>query len=222
MSDSDAPDLRADLARAAQSADVVERTLEVVALIEVAAAPLGIHPVVVGGMAVDFWVESEAFLTYDIDVVMEVPAELDAKLAELGFVRAQDGRHWELPGTEVFFEAPSANLDPDVVVAEVELPSGRTAKVLSRVDVLIDRLAEFQAMGHQIIGQQALMLLSGISDDEAQDLDARASSHRVGTVLQTMRDLANDLAAGREPPESDELHNIASAALKAEYSPEKP
>ena len=135
-------------------------------------------------------------------------------------MRAPDGRHWELPGTEVFFEAPSANLDPDVVVAEVELPSGRTAKVLSRIDVLLDRLAEFQAMGHQIIGQQALMLLSGISDDEAQDLDARASSHRVGTILQAMRDLANDLAAGREPPESDELHDIANAALKAEYSPE--
>ena len=45
MSDSDtpiAPDLRADLARAAQTTDVVERTLEVVALIEAVAAPLGI------------------------------------------------------------------------------------------------------------------------------------------------------------------------------------
>jgi hypothetical protein len=225
MSDSNAPEapnLRSDLARAAQTTDVVERTLEVVALIEAVAAPLGIHPVVVGGMAVYFWVESEAFLTYDIDVVMEVPAELDTKLAELGFVRAPDSRHWELPGTEVFFEAPSANLDPDVVVAEVELPSGRTAKVLSRVDVLIDRLAEFQAMGHQIIGQQVLMLLSGISDEEAQDLDARASSHRVRTILKAMRDLADDLAAGREPPESDELHDIARTALKAEYSQGKP
>jgi hypothetical protein len=184
MSDSDAPaapDLRADLARTAQTTDVVERTLEVVALIEAVAAPLGIHPVVVGGMAVYFWVESEAFLTYDIDVVMEVPAELDAKLAELGFVRAPDGRHWELPGTEVFFEAPSANLDPDVVVAEVELPSGRRLKA-----------------------------------------STRASNHRVGTILKAMRDLADDLAAGRGPPESDELHDIANAALKAEYSRGKP
>lgn len=57
MSDNDAPetpDLRSDLARAAQTTDVVERTLEVVALIEAVAAPLGIHPVVVGGMAVYF------------------------------------------------------------------------------------------------------------------------------------------------------------------------
>lgn len=69
-------------------------------------------------------------------------------------------------------------------------------------------------MGHQIIGQQVLMLLSGIPDDEAQDLDARASSHRVGTILKAMRDLADDLAAGREPPESDELHDIANAAAR--------
>jgi hypothetical protein len=33
-----------------------------------------------------------------------------------------------------------------------------------------------------------------------------------------MRDLADDLAAGCKPPESDELHDIARTALKAEYS----
>jgi hypothetical protein len=87
--------------------------------------------------------------------------------------------------------------------------------------VLIDRLAEFQATGHQIVGQQVLMLLSGVSDDEAKNLDARAPDHRVGTILRTMRSLAADLAMGRAPPESDELHDIARTALKAEYSSEK-
>lgn len=225
MSDSnasDAPTLRADLARVARTTDVIERTLEVVAVIEIVSAPLGIHPVVVGGMAVYFWVESEAFLTYDIDVVMEVPAELAAKLAELGFVRMPNGRHWELPGTEVFLEAPGAHLDSGAVAAEVELPSGRTARVLSRVDVLIDRLAEFQATGHQIVGQQVLMLLSGVSDDEARNLDVRAADHRVGTILEAMRNLTANLVVGRAPPESDELHDIARTALKAEYSSEKP
>ncbi|MCL2770563.1 MAG: hypothetical protein FWD42_10740 [Solirubrobacterales bacterium] len=48
----------------------MERTLEVVALVEELAAPLGIHPVIVGGMAVYFWTESEEFQTHDIDVVM--------------------------------------------------------------------------------------------------------------------------------------------------------
>lgn len=136
--------LRADLHRAAEIADVAQRTLEVVAVIEEAATPLGIRPTIVGGMAVYFWTEGDAFATYDIDVVMAVPERLAEILAQLGFVRSKDGRHWELPGTEVLLEAPSADLDAGVQVVVVRLPSGRTARVLSRVDILLDRLDEFR------------------------------------------------------------------------------
>jgi hypothetical protein len=211
--------LRDDLARAAQKTDLAERTLEVVAVIEAIAAPLGIHPVVVGGMAVYFWTASEEFLTYDIDVVMEVPDELAAKLAQLGFDRAKDGRHWLLAGTEILLEAPSAYLDSDAVVTEIELQSGRTAKVISRVDVLLDRLDEFQANGHETAAQQALALLAGLSEAEGADIDARAANRRVGTILKVMRDLAEDLKAGGPPPDSGQLHQIAHEALRAEYAP---
>jgi hypothetical protein len=105
-------DLRAELAHAAQLTDLAERTLAVVAVIEAVAAPLGIHPVVVGGMAVYFWTASDEFLTYDIDVVMEAPDELAAKLAELGFARASDGRHWILEGTEVLLRRPAHTWTP--------------------------------------------------------------------------------------------------------------
>jgi hypothetical protein len=135
MSESDLPslsDLRAELLRVAQTPDLAERTLEVVAIVELVAAPMRIHPVVVGGMAVYFWTASHAFLTYDIDVVMEIPELLGTKLAELGFAKTADGRHWALEGTDVFLEAPSSHLDDDALVIEVALPSGRTAKVLSR------------------------------------------------------------------------------------------
>jgi hypothetical protein len=225
MSDIDAHEasnLRAELARAAQGTDLAERTLEVVAVVEAVAAPLGIHPVVVGGMAVYFWTASEEFLTYDIDVVMEVPDELAAKLADLGFVVATDQRHWVLEGTEVLLEAPSAYLDADALVAEIELQSGRTAKVLSRVDVLMDRLAEFQATGHETAAQQALALLAGLSDAEASDLNARATNHRVGTILKVMRELSDDLKTGASPPDSGELHAISQDALHAEYHPKTP
>ncbi len=225
MSDRDAPEassLRAELARAARSTDLAERTLEVVAVVEAVAAPLGIHPVVVGGMAVYFWTASEEFVTHDIDVVMEVPDELAAKLTELGFARTTDGRHWMLEGTEILLEAPGAYLDADAVVAEIELQSGRTAKVLSRIDILLDRLDEFQATGHETPAQQALALLAGLSDTEANDLDDRASNRRVGTILKVMRELADDLKAGGSPPDSGELHEIAREALRTEYSPKRP
>ncbi|HEX4806305.1 MAG TPA: hypothetical protein VFU94_10425 [Conexibacter sp.] len=118
----------------------------------------------------------------------------------------------------MLLEAPGSYADRDAVVAEIELPSGRSAKVLSRVDVLLDRLDEFQATGHQIVGQQALVLIAGLSSEEDAALEARAAARRVGAVLRAMRRLADDLASGRAQPESDELHEIARDALRVEYS----
>jgi hypothetical protein len=225
MSDCDAREtsnLRAELARAAQRTNLAERTLEVVAVIEAVASPLGVHPVVVGGMAVYFWTANDEFLTYDIDVVMEVPGELAEKLTELGFARTEDGRHWRLTGTDIFLEAPSAYLDADAVVAEIEMRSGRTAKIISRADVLLDRLAEFQATGHETPAQQALALLNSLSDVEAIDLDARATSRHVGTILKVMRQLADHRKSGGSAPDSGELHEIARKALHTEYPPKRP
>lgn len=214
--------LRADLWRAAEIDDLTERTLEVVAVIEEAAAPLGIHPTLVGGMAVYFWTESDAFVTYDIDVVMAVPDQLAATLAQLGFTRSKDGRHWELEGTKVLLEAPGAALDIGAHVTEVKLHSGRTARVLSRVNILLDRLDEFQTTGHQLVAQQVLVLLADLTEEEAADLDARAPQRRLTTILGAMRRLADELPARADPPASDELHEIARAALRAEYSPREP
>jgi hypothetical protein len=194
--------------------------LEVAAVVEAVAAPLGIRPVVVGGVAVYFWTASDEFLTRDIDVVMEVPEQLADRLAQLGFVRTADGRHWSLEGTDVFLEAPSARLDQGAMVATVELPSGRTASVLSRVDVLLDRLDELQATGHLVVGQQALALLGGMPHDEVGDLDARATQRRVTKILAAVRTLEDEITSGRRgSPDSHEMHEIARAALKAEYAP---
>lgn len=99
--------LRAEIARAAGIGDLAERTLEIVAVIEAVSTPLGIHPVVVGGMAVYFWTASNKFVTYDIDVVMDVPDALARRLGELGFVRAADGRHWMLPDKEYSWRLPA-------------------------------------------------------------------------------------------------------------------
>lgn len=215
-------ELRTALANAAKIEDLAERTLEVVAIIDEVASPLGIRPVVVGGMAVYFWTENDAFVTYDIDVVMAVTDRLRATLADLGFEMSRDGRHWRLAGTEIFLEAPSADLDADAVVAEVTLPSGRTARLLSHIDVLLDRLAEFQATGHQIVAQQILVLLNHVSEDEATEVRVRAVSRRVVHSFDAMSRLADEIADGRQPPESDELHEIARAAQRAEYTQKQP
>lgn len=220
-----APDiaaLRAEIATVAQGSNVIDRTLEVVSIVEAVSAPLGIHPVVVGGMAAYFWTATDEFMTYDIDVVMDVPDELAAKLAELGFDRSPDGRHWFLEGTDVFLEAPSSKLDADTVITEITLRSGRTAKIVSRVDILIDRLDEFQATGHEAPAQQALALLAGLQADETENLEARASSRGVTAILKAVRKLADAIKAGCTPPDSGELHEIAAAALRSNYPSSSP
>jgi hypothetical protein len=216
--DPDLTALRAALADAAKIDDLAERSLEVVSVIEAAAAPLGIHPVVVGGMAVYFWTADEAFVTQDIDVLMAVPQQLVAALADLGFEQSRDGRHWRLIGTDIFLEAPGADLDRNALVTEVELQSGRTARILPRADILLDRLDEFQATGHQAVAQQIIVLLTNLSADQSADLHARAVQRRVRHALDAMVALAVEIDSGRRLPESDELHRIARAAMRAEYT----
>ena len=215
--DPDIDKLRVALVRATQTSDVSERALEIVATVEAVAAPFGIHPVVVGGMAVYVWTERDEFTTHDIDVVMEVPDALANRLAELGFTRAVNGRHWTLQGTDILLEAPSSRLDPDVKVSEIPLRSGRTAKVLSRVDILMDRLDEFQATGHETPAQQALALLADLSDKEIADLDRRSVGRDVTNILKAVRQVAADIAAGNTAPDSGELHEIARAVMQGHY-----
>jgi hypothetical protein len=60
-------------------------------------------------------------------------------------------------------------------------------------------------------------------DEELADLDARAEQRRVTKMLAAVRTLACDITSGRrEPPETDEMHEIARAALRAEYALRSP
>ncbi len=96
--DPDLMELRAALADAAKIEDLAERSLEVVAVVEAAGAPLGIHPVVVGGMAVYFWTADEAFVTRDIDVLMAVPESSPPLWLNSGSRRAGTGVTGTWPG----------------------------------------------------------------------------------------------------------------------------
>jgi hypothetical protein len=209
--------LREALLVAAASDDLAERALEVVGIIEVASTPLGIHPVIVGGMAVYFWTADDTFLTHDIDVVMETPVPLRDLLEALGFVPLRDRRHWRLEGTDVLIEAPSATLEASAVVTQVALASGRAARIISRHDILLDRLDEFQATGHRIAVQQALVLLGQIEEEDATELRRRAIGRRLGAVLQIVAKLGAALRAGEELPDTDVLHALAREAMAAEY-----
>ena len=78
--------------------DLTERMLEVAAIVEETLAPVGVHPIVVGGLALAYWIAAGTYLTSDIDVVMPAVPEAEQRLEDLGFKR--QGRYWTLPGRE--------------------------------------------------------------------------------------------------------------------------
>jgi hypothetical protein len=55
-------------------------------------------------------------------------------------------------------------------------------------------------------------------DDELTDLSARAPMRRVTKILSGMLATSREIAAGGEIPASDEMHEIARTALRAEYA----
>lgn len=103
--------------------------LEVASIVQEAVLPLGLKPIVVGGLALASWVPS-GYLTADIDVIMPHTPDAGRVMAILGFEK--DGRFWTLAGRDIVLEAPDSVLRPDPVgFEELRLPSGRVALVQS-------------------------------------------------------------------------------------------
>jgi hypothetical protein len=213
----DGPDLarlRDELLEAAVIEHPTERLLEIAAVITEAFSDLPVQPVVVGGLALAYWSESE-FETGDIDVVMPRIAELDERLDALGLVRR--GREWMLPGHDVAFEAPAETLEPGDRAEPVELPSGRRVLVLSLEDMLLWRLREWVywriASGFQ---QAAHLLIAEPLDVER--LDRRAAEEGLVLALAELRRLTAEIESGRAY-EDWELAEIGRKIERTSYIP---
>lgn len=205
-----AMDLRAEIEAVATDPefDLLDRSIRITSLLSEALAPLRVRPVLVGGMAVLFWTPAYEFTTKDIDLVMDEPPEADDVLRSLGFVQARDGRHWELPRTDVLIELPSRRLPAGAEVTEVVLPDGRTAAVLSQVDVLIVRLEELGVGPHEDVSRQALALIPGADRDR---LRARAAQVGIGDLLERFMRFADEVADGtRDRPSAEELYSLVT------------
>jgi hypothetical protein len=175
--------LRVELQRTADTRDATEQMLEIAAVVDAALRPIDVRPIVVGGLAVAYWTTG-LYLTGDIDVVMPHSAEIDQRLAALGFER--DGRFWTLPGREPVFEAPGSTLElnPDGHI-EVELASGRTIRIQDAEEVLLLRLAEFTATGNADVFQQCLWLL-GVAGLDRERLRGRAADESLARALDAL------------------------------------
>jgi hypothetical protein len=205
--------LRDELAETSRIGDPVEEMLEIAAIVEEALEPSGIHPVVVGGLAVAYWAAG-AYMTSDIDVVMPHSQVVEDTMAALGFQRK--GRHWVLPERTPFFEAPGTYLEPKVEGwTVVELPSGRRVRVQAVEEVLLHRLGEFVAQPTTDVLQQCLWLRGSTAIDE-RTMFQRAREERLEEALQAIDGLVDKVKAGEELPPSWELHELARRLRRVE------
>ena len=194
---------REALARALDIEDETERLLEVAAIVSEAVAPLGIRPVVVGGLAVAYWTAG-AYRTGDIDVVMPYLPEIEEQLAGLGFTRK--GRFWILPD-RVFLEAPGSTLATGEEAVEAELPTGGIVRILSAEDMLVGRLHEFVATGHSDALGQALMLMEVPELDRVR-LERRTADEGLAEGLAALEQVRERVRRG-DQLESWELKELA-------------
>jgi hypothetical protein len=198
-------DPRAELERALALENETERKLAVVAVVDAVMQQIDFRAVVIGGLAVEFWTRGE-YTTGDIDLYLPHGPAVLQLLGPLGFER--EGRHYVLPGQEIFIEAPGPSFPAESEeVYEVTLPSGFAVPVLSPADVLIDRLHQFVSGGHREVASQALSLLHAEELDRRQ-LARRAKEDGLQAALRALLELDARVERG-ETIETWELHEIA-------------
>jgi hypothetical protein len=183
---------REALERALVVEDQTERLLEVAAVVSDALAEIGIHPVVVGGLAVAYWT-SGAYLTGDIDVVMPSTPAVYERLAALGFERR--GRFWTLPGRDVFLEAPGSALRPGEQAEDIELSSGGRLRLERPEDVLVNRLHELAATPNSDVFRSTAYLRRATRLDP-QRLTTRVAEERLESTLAALDHLVERLERG--------------------------
>jgi hypothetical protein len=198
----DLRDAREALAAALVAEDKTERMLRIVAAVQSALADTGLRPVIVGGLAVEYWTGS--YSTADIDVLLPTHAVITHRLEALGFVR--HGRVWELPGHDVIWEMPASELDELDHAVEVAVPNARVL-VLALEDILVHRIEEFVATGHLDVARQAVALIMHPRLDR-QRLQVRADACQQGHAVNAIEELATRAGDG-EQFETGELHDLA-------------
>ncbi|MFZ5640318.1 MAG: hypothetical protein ACOY4Q_06480 [Bacillota bacterium] len=142
--------------------DRLKRQVSIAAIITEALEPLGITPVVVGGLAVEFYTLGQ-YSTMDIDFVGAINVEMKKIMSELGFVR--DGRYWRVPGTDIMTEFPSDELDGSVEKVKVVEYEGKKAYFIGIDDLILNRSQEAKHWKDLDSEQWAMNLMLAYYDD---------------------------------------------------------
>jgi predicted nucleotidyltransferase len=141
----------------------LERQLYLAAAISGGFEERGVPAVLVGGTVVEFYTAG-GYTTADIDMVLPPleRKEIETVMAELGFARSGDYRHWSHPQVPFPVEFPPGPLQvghlPVEELNEIDI-EGIKLKILKVEDILLDRIVMAQEWADLQAQVQAEMLM---------------------------------------------------------------
>ena len=188
----DVQDLRGRLSAAADLKDISERHLEIAAILTEALQTVGVHPIVVGGAAVEFFTGGE-YATGDLDLIALEGRELAVIMAALGFEKR--GKSWTHEARSIFVEFPSPTLRQyeDWIVVRMK---NVDVRMVSPEDLVVERLRSFKFWNATVDAVNALVIMGAARGFDARRAATKAAKEDVRDAFEGMQEILKRVQRG--------------------------
>lgn len=181
-------DFKRELQIASRIKNPALRGVTLASIIAEALRTIGQDPILVGGAAVEFYSEG-GYSTEDIDMVTEGGPELAQLMDDLGFEKI--GKDYFNDAQRIYLKFPGSSLGPHEKFALLKI-GPRNLRIISREDLIVDRLCAFVYWKSTVDGKNALLLLES-SELDPEHLLNRAKEEKVLHALEAIESLKQDI-----------------------------
>ena len=180
------------LETSAQLTDIPERHLLVAAILTQALETVGVHPILVGGGAVEFYTGG-GYATGDIDMVAPEGKDTAVILSGLGFEKR--GKNWINEKLNLFVEFPNSTLRPgeEFIVVDVD---GVQVRMVSPEDLVVERLKSFKLYGATVDAANAMLIMGAEPRFDVRRAAKRAAKEDVRDALDGLQAILARLERG--------------------------
>lgn len=194
----DIQDLKTRLGAAAAIQELSERHLEIAAILTEALQSVGVHPIVVGGAAVEFYTGGE-YATGDLDLIAPEGRELAVVMTALGFEKR--GKSWTHEARSVFVEFPNAHLRPNEDWITVRMRNV-DIRIVSPEDLVVERLRSYKFWSATVDAVNALVIMGAASSFDAKRAAMKAAKDDVRDAFEGISEILKRLQRGAANVES--------------------
>lgn len=175
-------ELRDKIRKCIHLTDILQKQMTVAAIICDAFKKYDLTPVVVGGLAVEFYTLSN-YLTRDIDMVIPGDQYANEVMTKLGFTKRGSSTWFYEEDATIVIDFPSSPLGGSWdKVASVELDSGETVYIISVEDIILDRILAVKYWGDAEEWAQ-YMMAAHFDDIDWEYCENRAKKESCSDVL---------------------------------------